>query len=81
MWNLSDTGWAKSAYSSFFAPWWQGSCVFVHHTPKFDAKETLKMLTRFPISVACFPPTAYRMFLQEDLKNTKFKGKDFIHFR
>ena len=42
-WNLSDTGWAKTAWSNLFAPWTQGACVFVHHTPKFDAVKTLQV--------------------------------------
>ena len=29
-WNMSDTGWAKSAWSNVFAPWSQGAAVFVH---------------------------------------------------
>lgn len=74
MWNVSDTGWAKSAYSSFFAPWWQGSCVFVHHTPRFDVRKTLEIMQKYPISVACLPPTAYRMMIQEDLSSYTFKG-------
>ena len=78
MWNVSDTGWAKSAYSSFFAPWWQGSCVFVHHTQRFDAKKTLKILQNYPISVTCLPPTAYRMLVQEDMTNIEFKGKRYL---
>ena len=72
MWNLSDTGWAKSAYSSFFAPWSQGSCVFVHHTPRLEPIRTLEILRNYPISVTCLPPTAYRMIMQEDLESTKF---------
>ena len=35
-WNTSDTGWAKSAWSSIFSPWIQGACVFVHKMPHFD---------------------------------------------
>ncbi|XP_021267668.1 acyl-coenzyme A synthetase ACSM3, mitochondrial-like isoform X2 [Numida meleagris] len=35
MWNTSDTGWVKAAWSSIFAPWISGSCVFVHHMPQF----------------------------------------------
>lgn len=35
MWNTADTGWVKSAWSSVFAPWISGSCVFVHHMPQF----------------------------------------------
>jgi hypothetical protein len=28
-WNVSDTGWAKAAWSSYFAPWIQGATIFV----------------------------------------------------
>lgn len=35
-WNTSDTGWAKSAWSSIFSPWIQGACVFVHKMPHFN---------------------------------------------
>uniref|UniRef100_A0A8D0FYZ3 medium-chain acyl-CoA ligase n=1 Tax=Strix occidentalis caurina TaxID=311401 RepID=A0A8D0FYZ3_STROC len=37
-WNTSDTGWAKSAWSSIFSPWIQGACVFVHKMPHFDPR-------------------------------------------
>ncbi len=42
-WNTSDTGWAKSAWSSVFAPWIQGACVFVHHMPRFDTSTVLQV--------------------------------------
>lgn len=35
MWNTSDTGWVKAAWSSVFAPWICGSCVFIHNMPQF----------------------------------------------
>ena len=74
LWNLSDTGWAKSAWSSFFAPWMQGSCVFTHHTSKFDPTTYLDMLQRYPITVSCLPPTAYRMVVLEDLARYRFRA-------
>ena len=42
-WNLSDTGWAKSAWSSLFAPWFQGACVFMYHSPSFDPSAVIKV--------------------------------------
>ncbi len=71
-WNLSDTGWAKAAYSSVFAPWIVGCATFVHHTPRFDARATLEILERYPISAFCGPPTVYRMLIQEDLGARRF---------
>ncbi|KAI8492595.1 Acyl-coenzyme A synthetase acsm3, mitochondrial [Branchiostoma belcheri] len=67
IWNMSDTGWAKSAYSNLFGPWVQGACVFIHHTAKFDPVQTLKILSSVPINTMCTPPTAYRMMIQNDL--------------
>jgi len=72
-WNMSDTGWAKAAWSSFFGPWICGAAIFVHHsTGKFDGKKTLEMLAKYPITTFCGPPTAYRVFVLEDLKQFKF---------
>jgi acyl-coenzyme A synthetase/AMP-(fatty) acid ligase len=73
-WNLSDTGWAKAAWSSYFGPWNCGACVFAHNSPgKFDGKQVLGMLDKYPITTLCGPPTAYRVFVQEELKNYTFK--------
>lgn len=71
-WNNSDTGWAKSAYSSFFGPWIQGSCVFVYHKDRFESSAILDTLQKYPISTFCSAPTAYRMMIQEDLGRYKF---------
>ena len=71
-WNLSDTGWAKAAWSSFFGPWNAGAAIFVHHSPKFDTKRTLDILARYPITTMCGAPTNYRMLVLEDLKAWKF---------
>ncbi|GAV22410.1 AMP-binding protein [Carboxydothermus pertinax] len=72
-WNMSDTGWAKAAWSSFFGPWNCGAAIFVHHSVgKFDAKKTLELLAKYPITTFCGPPTAYRVFVLEDLKQYNF---------
>lgn len=46
-WNLADTGWAKSAWGNVFAPWINGSCVFIHSLPKFDPGYVLKVTPQF----------------------------------
>ncbi len=45
-WNISDTGWAKSAWSSVFAPWSRGACVFVHGMDRFAPGEVLRILVK-----------------------------------
>jgi acyl-coenzyme A synthetase/AMP-(fatty) acid ligase len=67
-WNLSDTGWAKAAYSNLFGPWNMGSAMFTFDgRGRFDARQTLELLERYPISTFCAPPTAYRLLVLEDL--------------
>ena len=66
--NLSETGWAKAAWSSLFGPWSTGAALFVQDARgKFSASETLDLLERYPITTFCAPPTAYRMLVLEDL--------------
>jgi len=74
MWNISDTGWAKSAWSTIFGPWSQGSTVFIHGMPRFTPTEVLDTLAEYPVSVLCAPPTLYRSLVQEDLKKWTFKN-------
>lgn len=71
-WNISDTGWAKAAWSSYFGPWKQGAALFVHHTTGFDPKTTLNLLAAHPITTMCGAPTIYRMLVLQDLKVYKF---------
>ncbi|KFV56225.1 hypothetical protein N341_07608, partial [Tyto alba] len=72
MWNTSDTGWVKSAWSSVFAPWICGSCVFVHNMPQFKPAVIAETLSRYPITAFCTAPTAYRILVQHDLSSYKF---------
>lgn len=77
-WNLSDTGWAKAAWSSVFGPWICGSAIFVNDAPgKFSASQTLALLEEHPITTLCGPPTAYRMLVLEPLD--RFKPKALRH--
>ena len=66
--NISSPGWAKHAWSSFFAPWNAGACIFVYNAPRFDAKKTLETLARYEVTTLCAPPTVWRMLILEDLK-------------
>ncbi len=67
LWNLSETGWAKWAWSNFFGPWAMGAAVFVQDARgKFNPLETLELLHRYPITVLCAPPTAYRMLVLDE---------------
>ena len=71
-WNISDTGWAKAAWSSFFGPWHCGAAVFIHDVTGFNAVDTLLMFAKYPITTMCGAPTIYRMLVLEDLSQYKF---------
>jgi acyl-coenzyme A synthetase/AMP-(fatty) acid ligase len=69
-WNLSDTGWAKAAYSNLFGPWIMGAAMFTFDgRGRFNARQTLELLERYPISTFCAPPTAYRLLVLENLRH------------
>ena len=71
-WNISDTGWAKAAWSSYFGPWTCGAALFVHHSAGFNAAHTLSLLQQYPVTTLCGAPTIYRMLVLEDLSQYKF---------
>ncbi len=71
-WNISDTGWAKAAWSSYFGPWNCGAALFVHHTDRFDPVRTLDLLAAYPVTTMCGAPTIYRMLVLQDLSGYTF---------
>ncbi|WP_375740671.1 AMP-binding protein [Pseudomonas boanensis] len=71
--NISSPGWAKHAWSCFFAPWNAGACVFIHNTARFSAPALLRVLERYGINSLCAPPTVWRMLIQEDLAS--YRGR------
>jgi acetyl-CoA synthetase/medium-chain acyl-CoA synthetase len=74
-WNLSDTGWAKAAYSNLFGPWVMGAALFTFDgRGRFDARQTLELLERYPISTFCAPPTAYRLLVLENLSRYRLSA-------
>jgi acetyl-CoA synthetase len=74
--NISSPGWAKHAWSCFFAPWNAGATIFIHNYARFDAKKTLGEVARCGVSTMCAPPTVWRMCVLEDLKSFPVKLRD-----
>jgi acetyl-CoA synthetase len=69
--NISSPGWAKHAWSCFFAPWNAGATVFVVNQPRFDAKGLLATIGRCGVTTLCAPPTVWRLFIQEKLATSQ----------
>ncbi|MGW4248458.1 AMP-binding protein [Nocardia sp. NPDC004722] len=64
---ISAPGWAKHAWSCFFAPWLAEATVFVYNYARFDAAALLDQLRRAEVNTFCAPPTVWRMLIQADL--------------
>lgn len=64
---ISSPGWAKHAWSCFFAPWIAEATIFVYNYARFDAGALLEQIRRAEVTTFCAPPTVWRMLIQADL--------------
>ncbi len=65
--NLSAPGWAKWAWSSFFAPLNVGAAVAGINFKSLDGVRYLKAIQDCQVTTFCAPPTAWRMFINLDM--------------
>jgi acetyl-CoA synthetase len=77
-WNISSPGWAKHAWSCFFAPWNAGATVFVYNYERFSAAGALGMIARCGVTSLCAPPTVWRMMIKEDLTGWKLPLRELV---
>jgi acetyl-CoA synthetase len=69
--NISSPGWAKHAYSSFFAPWTVGATIVAMTQARFDPVEMLDLIVRCGVTTFCAPPTVWRILVQQDIARWK----------
>ena len=77
-WNISSPGWAKHAWSCFFAPWNAGATVFVYNYERFAARSVLDTIVRCGVTSLCAPPTVWRMLIKEDLRAWKPRLRELV---
>ncbi|GAB2807739.1 AMP-binding protein [Streptomyces daliensis] len=65
--NISSPGWAKHAWSNFFAPWNAEATIFIYNYTRFDATRLMDEIDRAGVTSFCAPPTVWRMLIQADL--------------
>jgi acetyl-CoA synthetase len=65
--NISSPGWAKHAWSNFFAPWNASATILILNQSRFNAQGLLKALGDLGVTTFCAPPTVWRMLIQADL--------------
>jgi acetyl-CoA synthetase len=76
--NISSPGWAKHAWSNFFAPWNAPAAVLVFNYPRFDAATLLDVLVRCKVTSFCAPPTVWRMLIQADLAQYRTSLREVV---
>lgn len=65
--NIAAPGWAKHAWSNFFAPWIAGATIFLYNYSRFDAVTLMEQMEKEGVTSFCAPPTVWRMLIQADL--------------
>jgi acetyl-CoA synthetase len=76
--NISSPGWAKHAWSCFFAPWNAGATVLVYNYARFSARDMLDVIVRCDVTTLCAPPTVWRMLIQEDLNRYPVRVRELV---
>jgi acetyl-CoA synthetase len=65
--NISSPGWAKHAWSCFFAPWIAEATIYLYNYDRFDAPALLERIREDGVNTLCAPPTVWRMLINADL--------------
>jgi len=77
--NIAQPGWAKFAWSSFFAPLSMGAAVFIYQQAgRMDAALQLSVMAKYKVSTFCAPPTALRMLVLENLERFRFSLRECV---
>ncbi len=77
--NISQPGWAKFAWSSFFAPLTMGATVFAYgYAGRFVAAKHLEAIRDHKVTTFCSAPTVWRMFVLEDLSRYRFSLREVV---
>ncbi len=72
--TMSDSGWAKFAWGKIYGQWICGAVIVAYDNEKFNAKNTLELISELKISTFCAPATIFRFFIKEDLAQYDFSS-------
>ncbi len=76
--NISAPGWAKYAWSSFFAPWNAEATILCLYYSQFDAKFVLKMIEKYKVTTLCAPFSVLKLFTIENLTEYNFNLREIV---
>ena len=72
--TVADTGWAKAAWGKIYGQWLCGSAVFVYDYDRFVPAALLGVIAKHKVTTFCAPPTMYRFFIKEDMRQFDFSA-------
>ncbi|MEJ7706063.1 MAG: AMP-binding protein [Nocardioidaceae bacterium] len=76
--NISSPGWAKHAWSCFFAPWNAGATIVIYNYTRFNADALVDMMERVGVTTFCAPPTVWRMITQAQLTGHRLSLRECV---
>lgn len=77
--NIAQAGWAKFAWSSFFAPLSVGATLVAYQgSGRFAAGPLLAALVRERVTTFCAPPTVLRLLVLENLAAYNFSFRECV---
>jgi len=65
--NISSPGWAKHAWSSFFAPWNAEATVVALDYRRFVPSRAIAVVREAAVNTLCAPPTVWRLVILDPL--------------
>jgi acetyl-CoA synthetase len=77
-WTISSPGWAKHAWSCFFAPFNAQACVFIYNYNRFNGPAILDVLVKHGVNTLCAPPTVWRMLILEEFAKWPVQLREVI---
>ncbi len=77
-WTISSPGWAKHAWSCFFAPLNAQACVFIYNYSRFNGPAILDALVHHEVNTLCAPPTVWRMLILQPLRQWPVKLRELL---
>ncbi len=76
--NVSSPGWAKHAWSCFFAPWNAGATAVVYNFARFDPDALVNVMERVGVTTFCAPPTVWRMLIRSRTGGSKLLLRECV---
>ncbi|MDD5708829.1 MAG: AMP-binding protein [Kiritimatiellae bacterium] len=67
--TVAETGWAKASWGKIYGQWIAGSAVMVYDMDRFVPRKVLETMVRCGVTTFCAPPTMYRYFIREPLRD------------